>query len=133
MYWTLRMWEPSQIIFRRTTTTTCFSSARDCRTSRRFGTITYNNYNGTANYNGLQLHFEHHQGNNLLITASYAWSHALDDSPGSNLSSTIPLYYYPQADYGNSLQDERHVFSSSILYNLPFGRGQNLAAVSATR
>ena len=72
-----------------------------------FGTITYNNYNGTANYNGLQLHFEHHQGNNLLVTASYAWSHALDDSPGSEQGSTAALYYDPQADYGNSLQDER--------------------------
>jgi hypothetical protein len=92
------------------------------------GTITYNNYNGSSNYNGLQLHFEHHQGNNLLVTASYAWSHALDDSPGSQLgtSSTAPLYYDPQADYGNSLQDERHVFSSSILYKLPFGRGQEI-------
>ncbi len=89
-----------------------------------YSTITYNNYNGAANYNGLQLHFEHHQGSNLLITGSYAWSHALDDSPGSNLSSTTPLYYDPKADYGNSLQDERHVFTSSILYHLPFGRGQ---------
>ncbi|MBW4039067.1 MAG: TonB-dependent receptor [Acidobacteria bacterium] len=93
-----------------------------------FGTITYNNYNGTANYNGLQLHYEHHQGNNLLITASYAWSHALDDSPGAELGSTAPLYYDPQADYGNSLQDQRHVFSSSILYHLPFGRGQRFDA-----
>lgn len=89
-----------------------------------FGEITYNNYNGAANYNGLQLHYEHHQGSNLLITGSYAWSHALDDSPGSALSSTSPLYYNPQADYGNSLQDQRNVFSSSILYHLPFGRGQ---------
>ncbi len=88
------------------------------------GGITYNNYNGTANYNGLQLHFEHHQGNNLLVTASYAWSHALDDSPGAVQGSTAALYYDPKADYGNSLQDQRHVFSSSILYKLPFGRGQ---------
>jgi hypothetical protein len=93
-----------------------------------FGSITYNDYNGTANYNGLQLHFEHHQGSNLLITASYAWSHALDNSPGSEQGSTAALYYDPQADYGNSLQDERHVFSSSILYKLPFGRGQKLAS-----
>ena len=64
------------------------------------GTITYNNYNGDANYNGLQLHYEHRQGNDLLMTASYAWSHGLDDSPGSNLSSTSPLYYDPHADYG---------------------------------
>jgi hypothetical protein len=90
-----------------------------------YGTITYNNYTGTANYNGLQLHYEHRQGNDLLVTGSYAWSHALDDSPGSNLSSTAPLYYDPQADYGNSLQDERNVFSSSILYHLPFGRGEH--------
>ena len=94
----------------------------------KFGTITYNNYNGTANYNGLQLHYEHHQGNNLLITASYAWSHSLDNSPGAELGSTAPLYYDPQADYGNSLQDQRHVFSSSILYHLPFGRGQRIGA-----
>lgn len=93
-----------------------------------FGTITYNNYNGTANYNGLQLHFEHHQGDNVFVTASYAWSHALDNSPGSEQGSTTPLYYNPQADYGNSLQDERHVFSSSFLYKLPFGNGQKYGA-----
>ena len=91
------------------------------------GTITYNNYNGNANYNGLQLHYEHRQGSDLLVTASYAYSHALDDSPGSNLSSTSPLYYNPGADYGSSLQDQRHVFSSSILYQLPFGKGKRFA------
>ena len=95
-----------------------------------FGTITYNNYNGNANYNGLQLHYEHRQGNDLLITGSYALSHTLDDSPGSNLSSTAPLYYDPAADYGNSLQDQRNVFSSSILYQLPFGKGKRFAGSS---
>ena len=94
------------------------------------GGITYNNYNGNANYNGLQVHYEHRQGNNLLVTGSYAFSHALDDSPGSNLSSTAPLYYNPGADYGSSLQDQRHVFSSSILYQLPFGKGQRFAGGS---
>jgi hypothetical protein len=94
----------------------------------RFGSITYNNYNGSANYNGLQLHYEHHQGSNLLVTASYAWSHGLDDSPGAEQGSTAALYYDPQADYGNSLQDQRHVFSSSILYKLPFGRGQRFGS-----
>ncbi len=90
----------------------------------KFGTITYNNYNGNANYNGLQLHYEHRQGQDLLFTASYSYSHALDDSPGSNLSSSAPLYYKPGADYGSSLQDQRHVFSSSTVYELPFGRGK---------
>ncbi len=89
-----------------------------------FGSISYNNYVGTANYNGLQLQYQHRQGRDLVVTGSYAWQHALDDSPGSAESSTAPLYYDPHADYGNSLDDQRNVFSSSILYHLPFGHGE---------
>lgn len=89
-----------------------------------FGSITYENYDGTGNYNGLQLQYQHRQGNDLLVTGSYAWSHTLDNSPGSAQSSTVPLYYDPAADYGNSLNDQRNVFSSSILYKLPFGHGE---------
>jgi hypothetical protein len=91
-----------------------------------FGSISYNEYGGTANYNALQLQYQHRQGANLLITGSYAWSHTLDDSPGAAQGSTAALYYDPQADYGNSLNDQRQVFSSSILYKLPFGRGQHI-------
>lgn len=85
----------------------------------QYGDITYNNYAGSSNYNALQLHYQHRQGNDLTITGSYAYSHTLDDSPG-----TISLYYDPQASYGNSDQDQRNVFTSSILYTLPFGQGQ---------
>lgn len=48
----------------------------------------------------------------------------LDDSTGTFTGSTIQLYYDPRSDYGNSNQDQRHIFSSSIVYKLPFGRGQ---------
>ena len=89
------------------------------------GAITYNNYGGTANYNGLQTHITSITRAQICSSpGSYSWSHTMDDSPGSSLSSTTPLYYDPQADYGNSAQDQRSVFSSSILYHLPFGQGQ---------
>ena len=88
------------------------------------GSINYNNYNGVSNYNGLQLHEEHRATNGLTATASYAWSHTLDDSPGAFQGQTAALYYNPMAGYGNSSQDVRQAFSSSILYLLPFGRGQ---------
>ncbi len=89
------------------------------------GGITYNLYNGSSNYNGLQLHYEH-QAKNLLATASYAWSHALDntDSPYGGTPVTVLLWYDQPANYGNSSQDERHIYSSSFVYSLPFGRGQ---------
>jgi hypothetical protein len=91
------------------------------------GGINYNNYNGVSNYDGLQLHAEHRQTNGLIATFSYAWSHTLDDSPGAFQGQTAALYYDPMAGYGNSSQDQRQVFSSSILYELPFGRGQRFA------
>src|ERR1035437_3902334 len=88
------------------------------------GGINYNNYDGISNYDGLQAHFEHRASNGLVGTFSYAWSHTLDDSTGAYEGQTAALYYDPMADYGNSTQDQRQVFSSSILYPLPFGRGQ---------
>jgi hypothetical protein len=88
------------------------------------GGINYNDYNGISNYNGLQLHAEHRTSTGLVATASYAWSHTLDDSPGAFEGQTAALYYDPKASYGNSLQDQRNLFSTSILYPLPFGHGQ---------
>jgi len=90
----------------------------------KMGSITYNNYNGISNYDSLQLHAEHHATKGLVATFSYAWSHTLDDSGGAFQGGTSELYYNPMASYGNSAQDQRQVFSSSLLYQLPFGRGQ---------
>lgn len=90
-----------------------------------FGSITLNKYNGISNYNGLQIHAEH-RGTHFVATASYAWSHALDDSVSAfgGTPSTLMLYYDLKANYGNSNYDERHIFTSSFVYALPFGKGQ---------
>jgi len=88
------------------------------------GSINYNSYNGKSNYSGLQLHEEHRVNNGLIATFSFAWSHALDDSTGAFEGQTAALYYDPASDYGNSSEDQRRVFSSSMLYQFPFGRGQ---------
>lgn len=92
------------------------------------GGINYNNYNGISNYNGLQVHAEHRASNGLVGTVSYAWSHTLDDSPGAFQGQTAALYYDPMASYGNSNQDQRQVFSSSIVYPFPFGHGQRFGS-----
>ena len=63
------------------------------------GGITYNLYNGSSNYNGLQLHYEHRAAN-LLVTGSYAWSHALDNtnSPYGGTPVALLLYYDQAAE-----------------------------------
>jgi hypothetical protein len=88
------------------------------------GAINYNNYNGISNYNGLQLHEEHRVSNGLIATFSFAWAHALDDSTGAFQGQTAAVYSDPLGGYGNSNEDQRRNFSSSMLYQLPFGRGQ---------
>ena len=91
------------------------------------GGINLNSYNGISNYDGLQVHAEHRATNGLTATVSYAWSHTLDDSPGAFQGQTAALYYAPLAGYGNSSQDFRQIFSTSIVYLLPFGHGQRFA------
>ncbi|MFZ0302990.1 MAG: carboxypeptidase-like regulatory domain-containing protein [Terracidiphilus sp.] len=90
----------------------------------KLGSINYNNYDGKSNYAGLQAHAEHRQGKDLVATFSYAWGHALDDSTGAFQGQTAAIYSNPMLDWGNSNEDQRQIFSSSILYKLPFGRGQ---------
>ncbi len=91
------------------------------------GGISLNLYSGISWYNGLQTHYEHRQGN-ALVTASYTWSHALDNSPDAfGSGSAISDYALPFANYGNSSQDQRHIFAGSAVYNLPFGKGQTFA------
>ena len=82
------------------------------------GSITYENFNGSASYNALQLQYTH-RAKNLVTTGAYTWSHTMDD-----LCGTLCLYYAPHASYGNSGQDQRNAFSFSSIYTLPFGRGQ---------
>ena len=89
------------------------------------GSINYNNYDGKSSYAGLQAHAEHREGQNLVATFSYAWGHALDDSTGAFQGQTAAVYSNPMLDWGNSNDDQRQVFSASILYKLPFGRGQH--------
>jgi len=91
--------------------------------------VTLNQYNGISWYNGLQTHYEHRQGN-ALLTGSYTWSHSLDDSGGAFIGSVVALPNNPLASYGNSGEDQRHVFTGSAVYNFPFGHGQRFGGSS---
>ncbi len=86
--------------------------------------------NGTAHYNSLQASLNHRTGNNLTFTASYTWSHNIDDSDGYiGYYAVSPLYVFDnRINKGNSTIDQRNVFVASALYNLPFGKGQMIGS-----
>jgi Carboxypeptidase regulatory-like domain len=85
---------------------------------------------GSGNYNGLQTKLTRRMSNGLLVTTAYTFSHTLDNATsglggaGGILvgANGTPLLNY---QYGNSNTDQRHLFSASVIYELPFGRGKS--------
>jgi hypothetical protein len=91
---------------------------------------------GTGNYNGLQARLNRRFSEGLQFTASYTYSHTIDDSNGAfsttNGGGRIfldqngnPLLNFNR---GNADGDIRHFFVFSSLYELPFGKGRRFGS-----
>lgn len=87
-------------------------------------------YNGAmANYNGMQTRFEQRNFYGLTILNSFTWSRTFDTASG-NLEYTwghspAPMdLYNPGKDYGPSEYDRPLINVLSVVWSLPFGKGQ---------
>lgn len=95
------------------------------------GAINASEMIGSGSYNGLQTKLNRRMTSGLQATASYTWSHTLDNSASAFGTSGgvvvgnngTPLLQY---EHGNSDTDQRQLFTLSSLYELPFGRGKLL-------
>jgi hypothetical protein len=84
---------------------------------------------GKGDYNGFQARLNRNMTKGLQYTLSYTWSHTTDNSvsaqggAGGVLvgANGTPLLHYM---HGNSDNDQRHLFTASWMYELPFGRGK---------
>ncbi|MDQ2945994.1 MAG: carboxypeptidase-like regulatory domain-containing protein [Acidobacteriota bacterium] len=82
---------------------------------------------GVGNYNGFGTKLSQRFGTHLTSLLSYTWSKALDD--GSAIRGPGTDFVAPNArcracDYGYAAFDVPHRFVASVLYTLPFGRGE---------
>jgi len=88
---------------------------------------------GTSSYHALQLDVKHRLSHGFAMRGVYTWSKALDD--GDSLNQTTAgnapgLASNPfdlAADKGLATYDVRNIGVFSLLYALPFGRGQVFA------
>src|SRR5581483_1425437 len=96
-----------------------------------FGPITWLDPAGNNNYNGLSVRFEHRFGiSGLYLLNSFTWSKALGDS--EQALESPPGYYVanPQNirdlknEYGPLSIDVKFTNVTSLVYQLPFGRGR---------
>ena len=92
-----------------------------------FANLTYNTTNGVSNFNALQLGLQRRMQHGLLVSASYQWSHAIDDGAVGGAEGNPPENVLCRScERGNSSFDVRHYFSSSALWQLPIGSGHRL-------
>ncbi|MGA2738647.1 MAG: TonB-dependent receptor [Bryobacteraceae bacterium] len=74
---------------------------------------------GISNYNALQLQARKRLANGLQFTASYTWSHALDEQSGLGLFFTGNNPLNPKSNYASADFDQTHVFLINYSYTLP--------------
>jgi hypothetical protein len=82
---------------------------------------------GIANYNALSGKFTQRFGTNLTTMFSYTWSKALDENSairGTGADFTLMNQRCRSCDYGYAGYNVPQRFVSSILFALPFGKGQ---------
>ncbi|MBV8551674.1 MAG: carboxypeptidase regulatory-like domain-containing protein [Acidobacteriaceae bacterium] len=96
----------------------------------QFGTISNINDVGKAHYNSLQIKAETKSGKyGLYALLGYTYARAHDtgysDGLGSNLGAPyFPLPGWQTLDWGLSQINLNQNFTASVIYNLPFGKGQ---------
>jgi hypothetical protein len=100
-----------------------------------FGLIDWQENEARANYNGLQTKVQKKFAKGFEMLAAYSYSKALDNSSGDiNGEGNGGTPQDPRnlnADYGLALQDARHRFVISYIYQIPLGRGHRYADAGA--
>ncbi len=88
---------------------------------------------GDSGYNSLQVDLNHRFSHGLSFRGVYTWSKALDDGDSLNATTAgnapglVSNPYDIKADWGLATYDVRNVGVFSIVYDLPFGKGQAFA------
>lgn len=106
---------------------TVITNGKFTRPISTYGDITLAMHEAYSNYNALQIRYEQRMVAGLTLLNSFGWSHALDNA-GASLEANTPSlqdYRNPAADYGQSEYNQPIVNTTSLVYELPFGRGRH--------
>jgi hypothetical protein len=98
-----------------------------------FGAITWVDPVGWNHYNGLSVRFEKRFTKGLYVLNSFTWSNSMGDSeqaleqaPGQNIANPQNIRNLA-AETGPSSFDVKFNNVTSVVYDLPFGKGKRLA------
>lgn len=118
------------------TTTSAYFQPLSARPFPNWGVVNTRADGADANYNSLQIDVHHHTGNGLTFDSSYTWAKNLSDDQGQDntgfageVGGSRGTYYYdPRVDFGNVYGTRRNLWNTTLVYELPFGRGRKFGA-----
>jgi hypothetical protein len=80
---------------------------------------------GAAKYHSLQLNLQKRYAKGLTAQVAYTWSHNLANARGPSTSVRPQNSYCSACEWGNALEDRRHMLVINHVYELPFGAGRS--------
>jgi len=107
------------------------------RPYRAFGPITVTWPHAFANYNALQVRFEHRGNYGLYLLNSFVYGKAIDnsgqslESQGANAHPSPQNFYNMSAEKAVSDFDQKFNNTTSVVYDLPLGKGRKFGSSMA--
>src|ERR1700687_5134391 len=102
----------------------CGGNAAFFRPYLGYGTIHARFNAASSSYNGLEMSARKTAGA-LQMSLSYTYSHSIDDASSSADSGFVDSYNFKR-NRASSNFDQRHVFTASYIYDLPFFKAHGL-------
>src|SRR5260370_36683925 len=95
----------------------------------RLGPVSRHVFNGNSNYHALVSKVEKRMPSGLNLLASFTWSKTLGDTCADSADASSPNCGFQdplnmRSEKGLDNQDTRLRFVTSLIYELPFGRGR---------
>ena len=91
-----------------------------------YGAINTSTYNANAYWNALEVSVRHSVGRNLFVSLGYTWQHGLSQNRGAIFSNSgVQDVRHPRNEYGNSNVNVPQVFTTSVIWTLPWFQTSN--------
>ncbi len=91
----------------------------------QFGIIDYKTTSSNSTFNALQVSLQRNLSKNFITNVNYMWSHSINDGATGGGEADYPENVRCRAcERASSDQDVPQYLSGSLIYRLPFGRGQ---------
>lgn len=125
------VWAPNENTLPYSSTVSAYNQPLSARRFPNWGVINTRATGAMSNYNSGQIEVRHHYSAGLQLDSIYTFAKALanNQGPASNSGfagetggSRATTILSPSIDYGNVYGTRRHLWNTTMVYDLPFGR-----------